>query len=38
VLLDKFAPINGYEHIERVNAVLSGLEQSVHNDGQKVRI
>jgi predicted dehydrogenase len=38
VLLNKFAPINGYEHIERVNAVLSGLEQSVQNDGQKVRI
>lgn len=38
VLLNKVAPINGYEHIERVNAVLSGLEQSVQNDGQKVRI
>jgi predicted dehydrogenase len=38
VLLNKVSPINGYEHIERVNAVLSGLEQSVQNDGQKVRI
>jgi predicted dehydrogenase len=38
VLLNKVTPINGYEHIERVNAVLSGLEQSVQNDGQKVRI
>jgi predicted dehydrogenase len=38
VLVNKVAPINGYEHIERVNAVLSGLEQSVENDGQKVRI
>ena len=38
VLLNKSSPINGYEHIERVNAVLSGLEQSVQNDSQKVRI
>jgi predicted dehydrogenase len=38
VLLNRIVPINGYEHIERVNAVLSGLEQSVQNDGQKVRI
>ena len=38
VLVNKVAPINGYEHIERVNAVLSGLEQSMQNDGQKVRI
>jgi predicted dehydrogenase len=38
VLVNKVSPINGYEHIERVNAVLSGLEQSVQNDGQKVRI
>jgi predicted dehydrogenase len=38
VLLNKVSPINGYEHIERVNAVLLGLEQSVQNDSQKVRI
>jgi predicted dehydrogenase len=38
VLINKVAPVNGYEHIERVNSVLSGLEQSVQNDGQKVRI
>jgi hypothetical protein len=38
VLLNKVAPINGYDHIERVNAVLSGLEQSVQNDGSKVKL
>lgn len=38
VLVNKVAPINGYEHIERVNAVLSGLEQSVQNDGSKVQL
>jgi predicted dehydrogenase len=38
VLVNKIAPINGYEHIERVNAVLSGLEQSVQNDGSKVQL
>jgi len=38
VLVRKVAPINGYEHIERVNAVLSGLEQSVQNNGQRVSI
>ena len=38
VLLNKVAPINGYEHIERVNIVLSSLEKSAQNDGLKVRI
>lgn len=38
VLVNKVAPINGYEHIERVNAVLSGLEQSVQKDGSKVQL
>ena len=38
VLLNKVAPINGYEHIERVNIVLSALEKSAQNDGLKVRI
>ena len=38
VLLSKVAPINSYDHIERVNAVLSGLEQSVQNDGSKVKL
>jgi len=38
VLLNKVDPINGYEHIERVNMILSGLEKSVQNDGLKVKI
>ena len=38
VLLNKVDPINGYKHIERVNAVLSGLEQSVQSDGMKVKL
>ena len=38
VLINKVAPINGYEHIEKVNSVLSGLEQSVQNDGSKVKL
>ena len=38
VLSNKVAAINGYEHIERVNKVLLGLEQSVENDGSKVNI
>jgi predicted dehydrogenase len=38
VLLNKVSAINGYEHIERVNKVLLGLEQSMEKDGSKVNI
>jgi hypothetical protein len=38
VLLNKVAPINSYEHIERINATLLGLEQSVQSNGSKVQL
>lgn len=38
VMLHKVIAINGYEHIERVNAVISGLEQSINNEGKKVKL